>query len=424
MIDIHLLRENPDRLRDGLKAKKSEVDVDRLIELDARRRELTQQIDSLNQERNAKSKEIGPRIKAGEDAGALKAEVSSIKDRIKAAETEAHETKDAFENLLLQVPNPPHESTPPGASEADNVIREGWGEKPAFAFTPKPHWELGESLGILDLAAGAKLAGSGFYVLRGLGARLERALVSWMIDIHTNEHGYTEVLPPHLVSSAAMTGTGQFPKMKPDSYGIEGEDLWLIPTAEVPVTNIHREEILEADRLPLRYCAFTPCFRREAGSYGKEVRGITRVHQFNKVEMVQFVRPEESYEALESLRGHAETLLQRLGLHYRIVELCSADLSFAAARCYDLEVWAPGMDLWLEVSSCSNFEDFQARRASIRYRPEAGAKPQFPHTLNGSGLALPRTVIALLESYQREDGSVVIPEPLRPYMGTDVIAPV
>lgn len=423
MIDIHLLRENPDRLREGLKARKSDVDVDRLIELDARRRELTQQVDSLNQERNAKSKEIGPRIKAGEDAEALKAEVSAIKDRIKEAETEAHETREAFESLLLQVPNPPHASTPPGASEADNVIREGWGEKPALAFTPKPHWELGESLGILDLAAGAKLAGSGFYVLRGLGARLERALISWMLDVHTSEHGYTEILPPHLVSSAVMTGTGQLPKMAHDMYRIEGEDLWMIPTAEVPVTNLHREEILEADRLPVRYCAFTPCFRREAGSYGKEVRGITRVHQFDKVEMVQIVRPDESGDALEALRGHAETLLQRLGLHYRILELCSADLSFAAAKCYDLEVWAPGMDLWLEVSSCSSFEDFQARRAGIRYRPEAGAKPQFPHTLNGSGLALPRTVIALLETYQQEDGSVVIPEPLRPYMGTDVIAP-
>lgn len=423
MIDIHQLRENPDRLREGIEAKKSDVDLDRLIKLDARRRELTRQIDSLNHERNTKSKEIGPRIKAGEDAEALKAEVSELKEKIKKTEIEAHETKDAFETILLQIPNPPHASTPRGQSEADNVIREGWGEKPELGFTPKPHWELGESLGILDLAAGAKLAGSGFYVLRGLGARLERALINWMIDVHTGEHGYTEVLPPHLVTTDAMTGTGQLPKMAHDMYRIEGEDLWMIPTAEVPVTNIHREEILEPGRLPIRYCAFTPCFRREAGSYGKEVRGITRVHQFNKVEMVQIVHPDESYDALETLRGHAETLLQRLGLHYRIVELCSADLSFAAARCFDLEVWAPGMDLWLEVSSCSNFEDFQARRAGIRYRPEPGAKPQFPHTLNGSGLALPRTVIALLETYQREDGSVAIPELLRPYMGADVIAP-
>jgi seryl-tRNA synthetase len=421
MIDIHLLREDPERLREGLRAKKSDIDLDRLIGLDARRRELTQLIDTLNHERNTKSKEIGPRVKAGEDAEALKAEVGAIKDRIKDAETEAAETREAFEALLLQIPNMPHASTPTGASEADNRIHEPWGEKPKFGFAPKPHWEIGEALGILDLAGGAKLAGSGFYVLRGAGARLERALISWMIDVHTAEHGYTEIQPPHLVSSAVMTGTGQLPKMAHDMYRIEGEDLWLIPTAEVPVTNLHREEILDAGRLPIRYCAFTPCFRREAGSYGKEVRGITRVHQFDKVEMVQIVEPGTSYEALETLRGHAEALLQRLGLCYRVVELCSADLSFAAARCYDLEVWAPGMDLWLEVSSCSNFEDFQARRAGIRYRPEAGAKPQFPHTLNGSGLALPRTVIALLETYQQEDGSVAVPAVLQPYVGADVI---
>lgn len=421
MIDPHLLREAPDRVRKGIEAKKGKVDVDRLIALEDERRTLVNTLDGLNRERNEKSKAIGPKIKAGEDASDLKAEVGRLKDKIKDAEAEVQRNTQERESLLLQVPNLPHESVPAGTSEADNVIGDEWGETPEFDFEPRPHWEIGEELGILDLAAGAKLAGSGFYVLKGLGAKLERALIAWMIDVHTSEHGYTEIAPPHLVSSAVMTGTGQLPKMADDMYYLENDDLWLIPTAEVPVTNLHREEILEPGSLPIRYCASTPCFRREAGSYGKEVRGITRVHQFNKVEMVQIVEPETSYDALETLRGHAETILQRLGLRYRVLELCTADLSFAAAKCYDLEVWAPGMDLWLEVSSCSCFEDFQARRAGIRWRPEKGAKPQFPHTLNGSGLALPRTMIALLETYQQRDGSVAIPEPLVPYMGCDAI---
>lgn len=421
MIDPYLLRDNLDALKAGIAAKRVEIDVDRMAALDGRRRELIQTTDALNKERNDKSKEIGPKIKAGEDASALKKEVQALKEKIKEAEAEQAATNEELNGLLLSVPNLPHESVPPGKGEDDNKIGETWGEPAAFDFEPKPHWEIGESLGILDLAAGVKLAGSGFYVLRGLGAKLERALISWMIDVHTAEHGYTEIMPPHLASSAAMTGTGQFPKMVEDSYRIEGDDLWLIPTAEVPVTNIYREEILDPGSLPIRNCAFTPCFRREAGSYGKEVRGITRVHQFNKVEMVQIVEPETSYDVLESLRGHAETILQRLGLHYRVLELCTGDLSFAAAKCYDLEVWAPGMNLWLEVSSCSNFEDFQARRASIRYRSEKGAKPKFPHTLNGSGLALPRTVIALLETYQQPDGTVAVPEVLQPYLGASVI---
>lgn len=418
MIDIKVLRENPEDIRRWLAAKRAEADLDRLIGLDGRRRDLTHQINLMNQDRNARSKEIGPKVKAGEDVEPLKAQVRELGDKIKAAEEEIETVSADFDALFLRIPNRPADDVPVGASEDDNVVQRHWGEAPKYDFQPRPHWELGESLGILDLARGTKLSGSGFFVMKGLGARLERSLISWMLDTHTTEHGYTEIMPPHMVNSATMTGTGQLPKMADDMYRIEGEDLWLIPTAEVPVTNLLRDEILKAEALPTRYCAFTPCFRREAGSYGKEVRGITRVHQFDKVEMVQFTRPEESYETLESLRGHAETLLQRLGLHYRVKLLCTADLSFAAAKCYDLEVWAPGMGVWLEVSSCSNFEDFQARRANIRFRPERGAKPQFPHTLNGSGLALPRTVIALLETFQRADGTIRVPDVLVPYMGT------
>jgi seryl-tRNA synthetase len=429
MFDLKLLREDPDRLRRATQAKRADVDLDRLLALDARRRELIQQVEQLQAEVNAASKQIGVRIKAGEDPEAAKTHVRELKGRLDALRDEQHRVQEEFDRLALWVPNLPHESTPIGKNEEDNQVVATWGEPPRFDFQPKTHWDLGEALGILDLARGAKVAGSGFFVLKGAGARLERALINWFIDVHTREFGCVEVWPPYLVSSPVMTGTGQLPKLAGDMYRVGGqeaqgfvdEDLWLIPTAEVPVTNLYRDEILDADQLPLYHCAWTPCFRREAGSYGKEVRGITRVHQFDKVEVVKFVRPETSYDELEALREQAETLLRRLGLHYRRVLLCSADLSFAAAKCYDLEVWAPGMDRWLEVSSCSNFEDFQARRAGIRFRPEAGAKPQFVHTLNGSGLALPRTVIALLETYQQADGSILVPEPLRSYMGCDVI---
>ena len=422
MIDVRLLRDDPESLRKALEAKNESVDLDRLIELDGRRRELAKALDEMNRRRNEQSKTIGSKIKAGQDADALRAEVRALGEKIKAAEGESGEVDTEYKALLLQVPNRPHPSTPPGKNEEDNKVLSEWGEKPSLDFGPKPHWELGEKLGILDLAAGAKIAGSGFPLWRGAGAALQRALINWMIDVHTTKHGYTEIAPPYLVTSDVLTGTGQLPKLADDMYRIEAEDLWLIPTAEVPVTNLHREEILAGDRLPIRYCAYTPCFRREAGSYGREVRGITRVHQFDKVEMVQIVRPEESPDALEKLRSHAETLLQDLGLHYRVLELCTGELSFASSRTYDLEVWAPGMDLWLEVSSCSNFEDFQARRAGIRFRPEKGAKPRFVHTLNGSGLALPRTVIALMETFQQPDGSIRIPEALRPYFGADSIS--
>ena len=421
MIDPKLIRDNPELLRQAVAAKKSTADIDRLVTLDVRRRELTRAIDELNTARNAASKSIGARIKAGENPEAAKAQVRELGDQLAATEAEAKAVGEEFDALIMTVPNLPHTSTPIGRSEEDNQVVKNWGEKPSFDFTPKPHWEVGEALGILDLPRATKLAGSGFYVLKGLGARLERALINWFIDVHVKEFGYTEILPPHLVNSKTMTGTGQLPKMADDMYKIAGEDLWLIPTAEVPVTNLYQDEILDGAQLPMFHCAYTPCFRKEAGSYGKEVRGITRVHQFDKVEMVKFVRPETSYEEHEALTRQAELFLERLGLSYRRLLLCSADISFAAAKCYDLEVWAPGMDRFLEVSSCSNFEDFQARRAGIRYRPEPGAKPQFIHTLNGSGLALPRTVIAILETYQQADGSVVIPEVLRSYMGCDAI---
>ncbi|MCL5270935.1 MAG: serine--tRNA ligase [bacterium] len=421
MFDIRLLRENEAHLREACAAKRATVDLDRLIELDQKRRDLTRRINDLNTERNTASKSIGQKIKAGEDAEAAKAAVRRLGEEIAAAEEAQRAVNADFEALALTVPNPPHATTPVGRGEEDNQVVGHWGEKPAFAFTPKPHWELGETLGILDLPRATKIAGSGFYVLRGAGARLERALINWFIDVHVREFGCVEVLPPHLVNSPTMTGTGQLPKMADDMYRVEGEDFWLIPTAEVPVTNLYAGEIIEGERLPIYHCAFTPCFRKEAGSYGKEVRGITRVHQFDKVEIVKFVRPEASYDEHERLLRQAQTLLERLGLAYRTVLLCSADISFAAAKCYDLEVWAPGMDRWLEVSSCSNFEDFQARRAGIRYRPGAKEKPAFLHTLNGSGLALPRTVIALLETYQQKDGTIVVPEVLRPFMGCEVI---
>jgi seryl-tRNA synthetase len=438
MFDIKLLRDDPDRLRAAIAAKRGAVDVDKLLALDARRRELILQTETGQAAVNAASKRIGAKIKAGEDPETAKAHVRQLKDDLESARDELRRVQEEFDALALWVPNPPHPSTPIGKSEADNQILATWGEAPQFPFAPKPHWELGKALGILDLERGAKLAGSGFPILKGAGARLQRALINWFLDVHTREFDAVEIWPPHLVNSATMTGTGQLPKMAGDMYRVGGvekkssdaadpagefadEDLWLIPTAEVPVTNLYRDEILEADRLPLNHCAWTPCFRREAGSHGKEVRGITRVHQFDKVEVVKFVHPETSDDEHEKLTRQAETLLERLGLHYRRSLLCSADISFAAAKCYDLEVWAPGMGLWLEVSSCSTFTDFQARRANIRFRPEPGAKPQFVHTLNGSGLALPRTVIAILETCQQPNGTIAVPEVLQPFMGCDLI---
>jgi seryl-tRNA synthetase len=424
MLDIRLVRDNPDLVRAGLSAKKADpAAVDRLLALDAERRRLTAETDDQKRRKNELSREIPARAKAGEDIAALKEESRRIGEQMKEGE-ERLKTLSAEQNdLLLRLPNLPHETAPRGICETDNETVRTWGDKPAYDFQPRTHWDLGAALGILDLERGAKISGSGFYVLKGAGARLERALVAWMLDTHTRSNGYTEIAPPFVVNRPTMTGTGQLPKMEEDMYRIDEEDLFLIPTAEVPVTNLHAGEILDGAQLPVRYAAFSPCFRREAGSYGKEVRGITRVHQFTKVELVQFTLPEKSYEAHEELTGHATRLLEALGLHYRVVALCTGDLSFAAAKCYDLEIWAPGMGLWLEVSSCSNFEDFQARRANIRFRREVGDKPEFVHTLNGSALALPRLMIALLETCQQADGSIVLPPVLHSWFGAERIGP-
>ena len=415
MLDLKFIRNNLEEVREGLKLKRAKIDLDKILELDLERRSLLAESESMKAERN----QVNQKIKeaGGKPDPETIASMKELSGKVKELDSRLQELEPELENLLLAIPNLPHESTPEGTSEDDNVEVKSWGEKKEYSFAPRPHWELGEMLDILDSQRGAKLSGSGFMVFKGLGAKFQRALISYMIDMHIEKHGYTEVLPPFLVGRDPMVGTGQLPKMEEDMYHCAVDDLFLIPTAEVPVTNLHREEILDASALPIKYTAYTPCFRREAGSHGKDTRGLIRVHQFDKVEMVKFVKPETSYDELESLLVNAEDVLQSLGLHYRILSLCTADLSFAAAKCYDIEVWAPGVDKYLEVSSCSNFGDFQARRAGIRYRPKAGEKPEFVHTLNGSGVALPRLVIALLETYQRADGSVDIPEPLRPYMG-------
>jgi seryl-tRNA synthetase len=424
MLDLRLIRQDPDAVRARLatrgKPEETDAAVGRVLELDAERRALVSEGDDLKARRNAVSLEVGARKKRGEDAGDLVAEMRRVNDRIREIDTRLREVEAELEDLLLSIPNTPDPSVPEGGEEANRVVRE-WGERRSFDFIPRPHWEVASELGILDLAGGAKVAGSGFPAYRGLGARLQRALTGFMLDLHTREHGYVEVETPFVASRAAMTGTTQLPKFEDDAYRIESDDLFLIPTAEVPVTNLHREELLDGARLPIAYTAYSPCFRREAGAAGKDTRGLLRLHQFDKVEMVRFERPEDSDEALERLTGHAERVLQLLGLPYRVLLLAAGDLGFGSAKTYDLEVWAPGVGKWLEVSSCSTFRDFQARRASIRFRPEPGAKPEFAHTLNGSGVALPRTVVAILENGQQEDGSVVIPEVLRPYMGTDRI---
>lgn len=423
MLDIRLFRENPDRVREGLTAKKADSSVvDRVLELDKDRRAAIGEAEKLKAARNEQSKLIGAKMKAKEDATALQAEVRAIGDQIKALDERVAGIEKETLGILMSVPNLPHTSVPKGGGSEDNRVARTFGEKKEFSTAPQPHWELGKKLGILELERGSKISGSGFYALRGQGARLERTLIAWMLDTHVAEHGYTEWSVPFLVRRDTMTGTGQLPKFEEDLYCTDkGDDLFLIPTAEVPVTNLHRDEILGPGDVPLRYVAHTPCFRREAGTYGKEVRGITRVHQFNKVELVHYALPEKSYETLEELTGHAEKLLQRLGLTYRVLELCTGDMSFGASKCYDLEVWAPGMGQWLEVSSCSNFEDFQSRRAGLRFRRTADAKPEYLHTLNGSGLALPRVIIGLLETWQQPDGTIALPECLHERFGAKQI---
>ncbi len=421
MLDIRLIREQPDMVKAALgRAGVDPAQVDAVLAYDERRRALLRDVEQLKALRNAVSKEIG-RMNDAVEREAKIAEMRAVGDRIAALDRELAAVEEQQHAALMELRNLPHPAVPDGPDETCNVVVAQEGEPRTFDFTPKPHWELGEALDLIDFERGVKLSGSRFYVLKGLGARLQRALIQWMLDLHLQQ-GYTEVYPPFVVKEQCMWGARQLPKFRDNLYRDVEDDLWLVPTAEVPVTNLHRDEILEADQLPLRYCAYTPCFRREKMSAGRDVRGIKRGHQFDKVEMYMFVRPETSYDELEKLRADAEETCRRLGLPFRTKELCTGDLGFAATRTYDIEVWAPGQGEWLEVSSCSNVEAFQARAANIRYRPAPGARPEYVHTLNGSGLGLPRTLIAVMENYQQADGSIVVPEALRPYMGgVDVI---
>ena len=422
MLDIKFIRENIDLVRKKVEDRGQDLDLDRFSDLDRGRRDILQEVEVLRSERNKVSKEIGKRKQNKEDASDLIVKMSEVSVRIKKLDESLKETESNLQDLIMIIPNIPHESVVYGTGEEDNPVVRTWGGKPVFDFEPKPHWDIGEDLNILDFARGAKIAGARFTLYRGMGARLERALINFMLDLHTSEHGYTEVLTPFMVNSQSMTGTGQLPKFKEDLFKIEGLDYYLIPTAEVPVTNIHHGEILDEKDLSLYYVAYSPCFRAEAGSYGKDTRGLIRQHQFNKVEMVKFSKPETSYDELEKLTLNAEEVLKRLNIHYRTVNLCTGDLGFSASKTYDIEAWLPGQDTYREISSCSNFEEFQARRAGIRFRREESSKVEFVHTLNGSGLAIGRTVVAVLENYQQKDGSVVIPEALVPYMnGVDRI---
>lgn len=418
MLDVKLLRNNFEEVKQKLQNRGEDLgEFEKFGELDKRRRTLIVETEALKSQRNEVSQEIAKLKREKQDADAKIEEMRVVGDRIKTLDIELREIDEKLDMILMSIPNIPHESTPVGESEDDNVEIRKWGEVRTFDFEPKAHWDLGTDLDILDFENAAKVTGSRFVFYKKLGARLERALINFMMDLHSNEHGYEEMLPPYMVNRASMTGTGQLPKFEEDAFLIEAEDYFLIPTAEVPVTNYHREDILKAEDLPRKYTAFSVCFRSEAGSAGRDTRGLIRQHQFNKVELVQFVKPEDSYEALEKLTSNAEEVLRRLELPYRVLSMCTADLGFTAAKKYDLEVWIPSYDSYREISSCSNFESFQARRANIRFRREPGSKPEYVHTLNGSGLALGRTVAAILENYQDADGSVRIPKVLQGYMG-------
>ncbi|WRP14616.1 serine--tRNA ligase [Geochorda subterranea] len=426
VLDLKFIRAHPDVVREAMRRRGDDVPLDALLETDARWRETLAQVEALRAERNRQSQTIGRLKREGrhQEADDLAAEVRAMGERLQALEERTRELEQRLEALLLTIPNLPHESVPYGRSEEDNVEVRRWGEPRRFGFEPRPHWEIAERLGIVDFARGAKVAGARFYVMRGLGARLERALINFMLDVHTAEHGYEEIFPPFLVNRDSMVGTAQLPKFADDMFKVEGEELYLIPTAEVPVTNLLRDEILDAAQLPVKYVAYSACFRKEAGAAGRDTRGLIRVHQFNKVELVKFVLPERSYDELEALVEDATDILRRLQLPYRVSQMCTADVGFAAAKKYDPEVWMPSYGRYVEISSCSNFEDFQARRANVRFRRQPGGRPEYVHTLNGSGLAVGRTVAAILENYQNEDGSVTIPEVLRPYMGgTERIGP-
>jgi len=421
MLDLKYIRENPDTVKEAVKSKGEKADINKILTLDKQRRKILEESDELKHRRNVVSREISDLKKSGKNADDLITEMKTVSEKIKDFDAELNAIEADIENLLLTVPNIPHSSVKRGKDEADNVTVKTWGTKPEFDFQPKDHLELGQKLNLFDFKRGSKITGTAFPLYTGMGAQVERALINFMLDLHTEKHNYREIFPPFLSNRDSMTGTGQLPKLEEDMYLCELDNLFLIPTAEVPLTNIHRNEMLKAEDLPLYYTAYSACFRREAGSYGKETRGFQRVHQFNKVEMVKFVLPETSYDELENLLGNAETVLQLLDLHYRVIELCTGDLSFAAAKCYDIEVWSPAEQKYLEVSSCSNFEDFQARRSGIRFRREKKAKPEFVHTLNGSGVATPRLLIALLETYQTDEGTIMVPEVLRQYLKTNVI---
>jgi seryl-tRNA synthetase len=421
MLDLNYVRENIDTVRAALQARGADVQaLDAFAQADQERRRIIAESDQLNAQRNTASREIGALMKDGkrEEADARRTEVGALKDRIAALDQQRDQAETKMQELLSSLPNVPHESVPVGKDESANLEVRRWGSAPRFDFEPKDHVDLGTALGILDLERATKIASARFAILNGAGARLERALINFMLEVQTREHGYLETLPPFIVNRSALFGTGQLPKFEEDLFKLEDErNLYLIPTAEVPVTNYHREEILDAVELPLRWAAYTPCFRSEAGSYGRDTRGVIRQHQFEKVELVKYALPENSYEELESLTRNAETILQKLGLHYRVVALATGDLGFGSAKTYDIEVWLPSQNTFREISSCSNYEAFQARRAQIRFRRSGGTKPEFVHTLNGSGLAVGRTWIAVLENYQQVDGSVIVPEVLRPYMG-------
>jgi seryl-tRNA synthetase len=417
MLDLRLLREDLEAVKARMASRGVTIDWDEFVALDRERRQALAHLERLKEGKNRLSAEIGKLKKSGADAGALMRQVEELNDAIKSGEKPLADVEARFETYMLTLPNLPHPSVKIGRTAEDNREVRRWGEPRVVDFAPKNHWDIGEELGILDFARAAKIAGARFAVYCGAGARLERALINFMLDVHTNDNGYQEMLPPALVNRGALVGTGQLPKFEEDLFHLAPGDYFLIPTAEVPLTNLHADEILDLADLPIRYVAYTPCFRSEAGSYGKDVRGLIRQHQFNKVEMVKFTAPEHSYEELECMVENAEGILQRLGLPYRVVELCTGDMGFAAAKTYDIEVWLPGQNAYREISSCSNCEDFQARRASIRYRAEKRGRPAFVHTLNGSGLAVGRTLVAVLENYQQKDGSVLMPEALRPYLG-------
>ncbi len=422
MYDLSFFRANIDAIAKRLADRGFTLDVEAFRKLDSERRAALSESEQLKAQKNAESQEIGKLKRAGQDASERQQKVREMDERMAALAQKAEALDNEFRQMMAGVPNMPHPSVPTGTSADDNVEVRRWGTPPEFSFPPKAHWDLGPELGILDFDRAAKVTGARFAVYFGLGAKLERALINFMLDVHTREHGYTEVLPPFMINSTSLYGTGQLPKFAADLFKIEGTDYYLAPTAEVPVTNLHRDETLDLDKLPIKYCAYTPCFRSEAGSYGRDVRGIIRQHQFQKVELVKFARPESSYDELESLTRDAEDILQRLGLPYRTVVLCTGDVGASSAKTYDIEVWLPGQNGYKEISSCSNFEAYQARRASIRAKSGKG-KADYVHTLNGSGLAVGRTWVAIVENYQQADGSVVVPEALRPYLGVDVIRP-